>query len=146
MRIGKADNGFTLIEILIVLVVLGIGIFSLYSMQIRSIKGNAKAQAITAASNTVRDTIEQMLGKDFNDSDFSVSGNPHQITSGLPSGISSISWEVTDWSSDDEDNDNDSRVDEFDERGVKSIQLNVRYTDLGISNEMEIHYLKTELL
>lgn len=146
MRILKDDNGFTLLEVLIVAMVLGIGIFSLYSMQIRSIKGNAKAQAITVASNTIRDTVEQMLGKDFQDSDFTVSGNTHQITSGLPANISLISWDVTDWSSDGQDNDNDSRVDEFDERGVKSIQLTVRYTDLGISNDMVIHYLKTEIL
>ncbi len=146
MRTDKTDNGFTLIEVLIVMVVLGIGIFSLYSMQIRAIKGNAKAQAITAGSNTIRDTVEQMLGKDFNDSDFAVSGNPHQINSGLPAPITLISWDVVDWSSDGADNDNDSRVDEFDERGVKSIQLTVRYTDFGISNDMVINYLKTEIL
>lgn len=146
MRTYKGDNGFTLMEVLVVMVVLGIGIFSLYSMQIRSIRGNAKAQAITVASNTIRDTVEQMLGKDFADSDFTVSGNTHQITSGLPGKISLISWDVVDWISDGEDNDNDSRIDEFDERGVKSIQLTVRYTDLGISNDVVINYLKTEIL
>lgn len=146
MRTLNNDSGFTLLEVLIVMVVLAIGIFSLYSMQIRSIRGNAKAQAITVAANTIRDTVEQMLGKDFNDSDFAVSGNTHQINSGLPPNISLISWDVADWSSDGEDNDNDSRIDEFDERGVKSIQLTIRYTDLGISNDMVIHYLKTEIL
>lgn len=146
MQTHKGENGFTLIEVLIVMVVLGIGIFSLYSMQIRAIKGNAKAQAITAGSNTIRDTVEQMLGKDFNDGDFTVSGNPHQINTGLPAPITLISWDVVDWSSDGADNDNDSRVDEFDERGVKSIQLTVRYNDFGVSNDIVINYLKTEIL
>lgn len=146
MQTHKGENGFTLIEVLIVMVVLGIGIFSLYSMQIRAIKGNAKAQAITAGSNTIRDTVEQMLGKNFNDGDFTVSGNPHQINTGLPAPITLISWDVVDWSSDGADNDNDSRVDEFDERGVKSIQLTVRYNDFGVSNDIVINYLKTEIL
>lgn len=55
------ENGFTLIEALIAMVVLAIGIFSLYSMQVTSIQNNSKASNITLASNWGAEKVEEIL-------------------------------------------------------------------------------------
>lgn len=100
---------------------------------------------MTIASNAARDQIETLIGKGFSDGDF---------TTGIHTGgaivppITSISWTVTDWSSDGIDNDIDtpiSKIDEFDERGVKSIQLTINYTDKGILKSNTTQFLKTEI-
>jgi prepilin-type N-terminal cleavage/methylation domain-containing protein len=67
MKTLQSDNGFTLIEVLIAMVVLSIGILSLFSMQINSIKGNSKASHITTASIWNVDQVERMVGMQYTD-------------------------------------------------------------------------------
>ena len=62
MNIVKTENGFTLIEALTAMAVLSIGVFSLYSMQITSIKGNSKADRITMASVQTAELVERIIG------------------------------------------------------------------------------------
>ncbi len=61
------NQGFSLIEVMIAIVILAIGIFSLNSMQIVSIKGNSKANLITNATNFAGDRIEQLMQMDYDD-------------------------------------------------------------------------------
>lgn len=135
-------NGFTLLEVIVAIAVLTIGILSFYTMHFSSIMGNAKASTITQASNAARDKIEKLMSKDFSNSDFN-SGN-HSETAVSP--ITSIKWTVTDWETDGINNDGDTLIDEFDERGVKSIQLTIEYTEKGKTKNNSIHFLKTEIL
>lgn len=67
MRFRNNQQGFTLIEVLVAMVVLTIGVLSLYSMQISSIDGNAKASRITTASTWAGDRIEQLLNLPYDD-------------------------------------------------------------------------------
>lgn len=135
------NQGFTLLEVIIAITILTIGILSLYSMQVSSLQGNAKANVITQSSNAVLDKIEKLFSKKFSDSDFST-GN-HSQTAVPP--INSINWTVTDWDNDGISNDGDTLIDEFDERGVKSIQLTIQYTDNGTIKNTTIHFLRTEI-
>lgn len=61
------ERGFTLIEVLIAMVILTIGIFSLFSMQTTSTISNIKASNITTASNWAMDTVERIIEMDYND-------------------------------------------------------------------------------
>ena len=142
MSIFKNERGFTLIEALISMVILSVGLFSLYSMQISSVRGNAKAGAITRVGNVSRAKIEKLLGLQFDESVFDA--GDHLETGVFP--IKTISWSVVDWDNDAVDNDNDGKIDEFDERGVKSIQLTVQYTEMGKMKSSSIQFLKTEIL
>jgi type IV pilus modification protein PilV len=67
MKPGTQENGFTLIEVVIAIVVLTIGILSTYSMQVSSIQGNATANQLTTASTLALDQIEQILSWDSAD-------------------------------------------------------------------------------
>ena len=62
------DDGFTLIEVLIAMVILTIGIFALYSMQISSIRGNHLANLVTQSSNFSSLQLERALSADFDGS------------------------------------------------------------------------------
>ncbi len=61
------NRGFSLIEVMIAIVILAIGIFSLHSMQLTSINGNSKANLITNATNFAGDRIEQLMQMDYDD-------------------------------------------------------------------------------
>ncbi len=77
----KTNNGFTLIEALVAMVILSLGIFSLYSMQTTSIKGNSKASLITTATVWNADQVERVIGMQYLDT-------PLQDTDGDGDGVS----------------------------------------------------------
>jgi type IV pilus modification protein PilV len=56
------QKGFTLIEVLVAMVILTIGILSLYMMQISAIKTNSHASHLTTAATWNTDQIEQFVG------------------------------------------------------------------------------------
>ena len=55
------SSGFTLVEILVALVILGIGIFSVMAMLSSSVKGNAQARKMVRAINIAEREIEEFL-------------------------------------------------------------------------------------
>lgn len=61
------EAGFTLIEALIAMVVLTIGVFALYSMQIISIRGNAHSNSISLASNIAAEQVEDIISLNYID-------------------------------------------------------------------------------
>ena len=60
------QRGFTLIEALIAIVILIIGIISLYTMQVGAIHGNTRADSVSHLSNWATDRIEQMISDQTN--------------------------------------------------------------------------------
>jgi prepilin-type N-terminal cleavage/methylation domain-containing protein len=65
MKIRKNENGFTLIEALVAMVILTIGIMTMYTMQISSIQGNSTASQITTAATAGADQIENIFAMDY---------------------------------------------------------------------------------
>jgi len=65
--IFKNQNGFTLVELLIALVIFSVGILGVATMQITSIKGNGKANQISEASNAGADRIEILIALGYAD-------------------------------------------------------------------------------
>jgi len=61
------NNGFTLIEVFIAMAVLTVGILSLYSMHLSSVRGNARANRLTTASTWNASKIEEMIGMQYSD-------------------------------------------------------------------------------
>lgn len=67
MKTITQQDGFTLIEAMIAIMLLVIGILPLFAMQISSINGNAAANGLTGASIRALDQIEQILAWDSSD-------------------------------------------------------------------------------
>lgn len=152
MLIIKNDKGFTLIEALIAMMVLAIGILAISTMQDVSIKGNTKAKLITQASVLGGNSYERLLNVDYDDPIMDPAGNPHDHTEftnptlQLPSGTTSVTWNVTEWSNTDGvDNDGDGVIDETLEMDIKSITMTINYTD-RTAKTITINFLKSEML
>ena len=65
MKIRNNENGFTLIEALVAMVILTIGILTMYTMQISSIQGNSTASQITTAATAGADQIENIFAMNY---------------------------------------------------------------------------------
>ncbi len=155
MNILKNTQGFTLIEALIAMIVLTIGILALNTMQITSILGNATANKLTIASATGSNSFERLLNLPYDHSALDPAGNPHNETEltglQLPTGVTSISWNVTEWTNTDglnndgdKNTDGTDKTDESDELNIKLVNLNVHYTN-RLAKTLTISFYKSEL-
>jgi len=61
------EKGFTLIELMIAITVLGVGILALIQMQVAAINGNSSANYMTTATTLAQDQIEQLNNLSFFD-------------------------------------------------------------------------------
>ena len=152
MKNGTNQNGFTLIEALAAMVVLTIGILSLYAMQVSAINGNATASRITVATSVANDCYERLWKVSYTDATMSDTAGAKTHTQGeltgfsLPTGVTAVNWGVTTWLNNDGiDNDGDGEIDEDDETNIKVVALDVNYTDRKITKTITINFYKSEL-
>lgn len=137
-------GGFTLVEVLIAIFILAVGVMSLYAMQISSVTGNGKANAMTRAASVASEVVECLMttvDTDENPSDWLVetknsatvsateyqnliseldasgdpSDNPTPYSSNTPLPYAHWSGQDDLYSTDGVDNDNDGFVDNGDE-------------------------------
>ncbi len=94
MRLCKSEEGFSLIEVVIALGVLGIGILSMYSMQLHSIKGNSSANKITQEAVWGADGLEQIYSFDF-DEIIDASGERPDLEDYVDTDLFDIAWTTT---------------------------------------------------
>ncbi len=150
-RTIKDQNGFTLIEAMIAMMVLAVGILAINSMHISSTRGNSSANKLTIAGASGENIYETLLSKSYSDVVFTAGmhriNDPNNGLPGfkLPNVISQAQWNVVQWSNTDTlDNDGDGIKDESDEKDIKFVTLTVTYTDSAQKN-LIINFLKSEL-
>jgi prepilin-type N-terminal cleavage/methylation domain-containing protein len=61
------DNGFTLIEVLMVMAILSIGILAVMTMQITAAKSNSNARRMTDGSNYMASEFERLMLQNYDD-------------------------------------------------------------------------------
>jgi prepilin-type N-terminal cleavage/methylation domain-containing protein len=66
-RTGKNENGFTLIETLVAMVILSIALLGIAQMQLSAMQGNRSSYDMTEASALASDMIEQMVLQNWKD-------------------------------------------------------------------------------
>jgi type IV pilus modification protein PilV len=78
-----SQQGFTLIEVLVAIVILTFGLLAVGSMQISAIRGNFMGGNTSIALSLASEKMEDLLNKDYNhaDLDDSVSGNNGTLSS-----------------------------------------------------------------
>lgn len=62
----KTQEGFTLIEVIIAMLVLAFGLLGVASMQVVAIQVNSSAGRLTQGTTVVQDKIEELMGLPFN--------------------------------------------------------------------------------
>lgn len=67
MKVLKQENGFSLLEVLIALVILAIGLLALVQMQVAAMHGNVSGNEMTGATSLASNTIERLMGLPYNE-------------------------------------------------------------------------------
>lgn len=147
-----SQDGFTLLEALIAMVILTVGILSLFTLQLSAINGNAKANQLTIATSVANDCFERLWHTPYDDALLNDTGGSKSHTDAelqgftLPPGVTSVVWGVTTWSSSDGiDNDGDGEVDEDDEDRIKLVEMDVNYTVKDVGRIFSVTFYKSEL-
>lgn len=93
-RKKTTEQGFTLIEVMISMVVLAIGLLAVAGMQVISIKSNTENRDITEASTLAMDKLEflKVLPVD----DIRLNAGDHTETENPVGGKYAVTWNVTD--------------------------------------------------
>lgn len=122
MKSGNAhDDGFTLLEVLIAMVVFAIGILGVAEMQLSAIDGNSTSRKFTEAISAAREQIEPIMISSFDD-----------ITTGskVTAEGYDVQWTVTDFIDADSDGQNDLDLDGDGNNELKKIHVEV-FDQLG---------------
>jgi len=125
------DNGLTIIEVLIAIVILAIGILAVAKMQIASINSNSNAMKFTEATIAAQDQIESLMARSF---DNVVTGS-----STTAEGYSVV-WNVTDFIDSNGDGNNDLDLDGDGNNEIK--QVNVVVNDPFGRKRADISFVK----
>jgi type IV pilus assembly protein PilV len=101
------DGGFTLIEVLMVLVIFSVGILAVAAMQTTSVKGVSSARRVTEAIALAENQIERLieLPYDHDDLDPALNAN-HQFVQGPYA----LNWNVDNTDMDGDGNDDSKTV------------------------------------
>ncbi len=91
----RCNNGFSLLELLVALVILSVGLLGAAEMQVSSIGGNAFSNNLTIATGLAQNKIEEL--KKLPNSDAALSSGDHDEGT-LPGTILSRSYNVNDLS------------------------------------------------
>jgi type IV pilus assembly protein PilV len=132
----SAEEGFTLIEVVIALGIVSIGILSLMALQVNTIRGNAFANSMTRATYAGSDIIELLGSRTYSDPVFSTAAgaNPHthaELPSAiLGSGVTGVNWNVVNGGI----------------PNTKDITVTVTYRDKNLVKNLVLNFNRGQLL
>jgi prepilin-type N-terminal cleavage/methylation domain-containing protein len=104
------QNGFTIVEVMIAIVILSIGMLAAWALQFSSTRGNTSSRNLTLSASCASDRLEQLIQLPYAHADLSAV-NPHtpaqdadgidnnfngEIDEAGETGPLRISWQVTD--------------------------------------------------
>jgi prepilin-type N-terminal cleavage/methylation domain-containing protein len=92
MKPLSTNKGFTLIEVVIALAVLGFGILSMFSMQLFAIKGNTSANRITQGTTWGAHGLEQIMSYEYSEVIGTSPNGNNPLDNGPP-----VEVDVDDW-------------------------------------------------
>ena len=136
VRAANDENGFTLVEVMIALVIFSIGILGVAAMQINFIQGNATARGVTEAAGQASGKMEALVAMQYTDSDLDLAavGSPHSET---------VGDYILDWTVTHPDLDASGTVND-DEDQYKLIQLTVSWNDGADARSFDMAMMRVE--
>ena len=120
----RRETGFTLLEVLMAITILMVGILTVASMQISSIRGNAFAGKVTEATTLAGRQLEILQSLPYDDTDLSA-GTTHTDTN--PPANYTVTWTVTD----------DAVF-----SNTKTINVTVAWTDHGVQRSVSVQQVR----
>ncbi|WPD21568.1 MAG: prepilin-type N-terminal cleavage/methylation domain-containing protein [Candidatus Electrothrix scaldis] len=90
--ITREQDGFTLIETMVAMVIFTIGILALFGMQTAAIKENLAANNITTGATLASDRVEQLIALNYDDDEITEGG-----TAGINKYKPCVDFSSSDW-------------------------------------------------
>lgn len=87
------QQGFTLIEVLISMVILSVGILATSQLQLSFMQSNVKARIMTLGTAQAQEKIEELMSLPYDDANFDLGTPPHTDTTDP---TYTYTWTVTD--------------------------------------------------
>ncbi len=102
MHNDKGQQGFTLIEVLMALVILGIGLLAIAALQVNNMNYNTGSKKQTEGYSWAMDQVERILSYSYGDSNLNPQGNPNTVGDGyiVTQGPYTVEYDVLDNSAD----------------------------------------------
>jgi prepilin-type N-terminal cleavage/methylation domain-containing protein len=118
-KVQKDDRGFTLLEIMLAVCIVGFGILAIASMQTTALSGTSTGNLVTGASVVAQDRMEHLIATPY-----------EQLANGnATSGIYGVSWTVS--------------LDEI-IKNTATITVNVSWQEKRMSKSMSIVHVKMD--
>ena len=94
----KEENGMTLIEVMVALVIFSVGLLALGGLQLSAIRSTATAKDLTEASRLLSDRVEQIMGGtwDRGSTDSDLTQATHVVGATVGSRTYTVQWVVKD--------------------------------------------------
>lgn len=91
-------KGFTLIEVMIAMVILGIGILAVVGLQTRNMSYNSSSKRQTEGYTWAMDQVERLLALPYTSAQLSVQGSPTVVGDGhtVTRSPYTVEWDVAD--------------------------------------------------
>ena len=90
------NEGFTLVEVLMAMVILGIGILAIVGLQVKNMTYNNSSKKQSEGYTWAMDQVESLLNRSYDDSSLSIQGNPNTVGDGhiVSQGPYTVEWDV----------------------------------------------------
>ena len=125
----KNEKGYSLIEVLIAIVVLGIGILALATLQLSSIKGNAFSQHLTEANAITQNEMERLVSLQLTDPDLTSGNHTTTVTGGAAGSTSyAVLWNVQ----------LDTPI-----TNTKRINLTTTWNESGVQHSVQMSFIRS---
>jgi type IV pilus assembly protein PilV len=92
--VANGDEGFTLLEVMIALVILSVGLLGLAALQIVAVKGNAFSSEMTSATMIAQQHAEILKSRAYTDTD--LTAGTHAAVGNSKGVQYTVTWNVTD--------------------------------------------------
>ena len=95
-RKSRGQQGFTLIEVMMAMVILGIGIFAIVGLQTRNMGHNSNSKKQTEGYTWAMDQVEALLALGYADANLQPQGDPAVVGDGhtVAQGPYVVEWDV----------------------------------------------------
>ena len=96
MQQDNKQQGFTLIEVLMAMVILGVGLLSLAALQVNNMNYNTGSKKQTEGYSWAMDQVERILSYSYGDSNLNFQGDPNTVGDGhiVTQGPYTVEWDV----------------------------------------------------